>query len=134
MRIFLQLLIVFLKNLIFLLCRRNVWLIAQVRCFKKIGKTRIILSLFDLERYRVIDVMHEIKKVKNFLAYKLDKFPSKKKKKKKKKKVIVIFYWDKRYSKKIESMVRLIWKNKFEKKKKKKLRDYSIQFKNSTQL
>jgi len=55
--------------------------IAQVRCFKKMEKLEMYLSLIYLERYiSFVDVMHGIKKVK-ILADKLDKFPSKKKKK-----------------------------------------------------
>jgi len=62
--------------------------IAQVRCFKKIGKTRNVLSLIYLEIYLVVDVMHGIKKSK-ILTDKLNKFLSKKKKKKKKKFIFI---------------------------------------------
>ncbi len=59
--------------------------IAQVRCFKKIGKTRncIISALLkNISSCRC----HPWDKESNILAKKLDKFPSKK--------AIVNFYWE----------------------------------------
>jgi hypothetical protein len=51
--------------------------IAQVRFFLRNGKSGNVFSLIYLEIYRVVDVMHGIKKVK-ILAEKLNKFSSKK--------------------------------------------------------
>jgi len=44
-----------------------------VTMFLKYGKTRIVLSQFNLEIYHLVDVMYGIKKEKN-LADKLDIF------------------------------------------------------------
>jgi len=51
-----------------------------VTMFLKYGKTRIVLSQFNLEIYHLVDVMYGIKKEKN-LADKLDIFLLNKKKK-----------------------------------------------------